>query len=268
MEHNRTKAKGETVSIFAYSLDLGTFSMYKITENVAIDITPLEVSIESIGNDIYKTTVTLPNEDCIVCTLLNEQAMFLRVGEPEIRYCLYTGKVNSTIPYQRLQEDGSYISSGNLVEYGYGIYGFKPSTLEYGIIECAGEKVALDVPYGSMYINNSTSGVIRLESDRFEMISMPVKGRTVNDYFIAKIEEVTGKAAIESIDFVKAYPSNTTSSGKYIGFVPGVTNPDSSYNFKLVEDDGGQDAHVPFFVRTKILDNPIEISWTTEDEVV
>ena len=113
-----------------------------------------------------------------------------------------------------------------------------------------------------------SSGIVRLESDRFEMISIPVRGRTVNDYFIQKLEEVTGKAAIESIDFVKAYPSNTLSSGKYIGFVPGVTNPDSSYNFKLVEDDDGVEAHVPFFVRTKVLDATIEISWTTEDEVV
>lgn len=114
----------------------------------------------------------------------------------------------------------------------------------------------------------SCSGVIKLESNRFEMISMPVRGRTVNDYFIAKLEEVTGKPAIESIQFCKAYPSNSVSNGKYVGFIPGTTPIDSYYNFKLVEDDDGTEAHVPFFVRTKELDAPIEISWTTEDEVV
>lgn len=116
----------------------------------------------------------------------------------------------------------------------------------------------------------SGGGVIRIESNRFEMISIPVTGQRVADYFLAKVEEVTGLPASETIEFVKAYPSNTVSSGKYLGFVPGVTNLESSSNFKLVEDDNGKVAHVPFFVRSKAFDSPdyvIEIEWDTGDAI-
>ena len=112
-----------------------------------------------------------------------------------------------------------------------------------------------------------SAGIIRLESSRFEMVACPVPGMTVHEYFLAKVEAVTGKAASESIEFVKAYPSNDISSGKYLGFVPGVTNPDSSYNFKLVDTDNGVDAHVPFFVKTKELAEPIIIEWDSAEGV-
>ena len=116
----------------------------------------------------------------------------------------------------------------------------------------------------------SGEGVVRLESDRFEMVSIPVNGVKVAEYFLDQIADITGLPAEDTIEFVKAYPSNTVSEKKYLPFVPGQTKTDSSLNFKLVEDDNGADAIVPFLVRTKVFadeDEVIEIPWNTDDAV-
>lgn len=184
-----------------------------------------------------------------------------------------TTLVHSWLLYEVIDGNSSQLTSGAGVEFSYPFQYEGSYKLVLKSTDAEGdwsEKEDLfDITFSECSSSGgvSGSGIIRLESDRFEMVSVPVEGRTVAGYFIAKLEEVTGKAAIESIDFVKAYPSNSVSNGKYVGFVPGVTNPASSNNFNLVEDDNGSIAHVPFFVRTKVLEAPIEIPWDTGDAI-
>jgi len=262
MEHNRTKELNENVSIFAYSADLNTFFMYKLVNNYCIDITPEEYSIIEVSEGLFKTTAVMPDEVCIVCTVLNGQAMFLRVGSPDAQYCVYTGLICMSIPYKRITSTGSYISSGQLSEYGSGIYGFKPTNLDYSIIECLGEKVAFDVPYSIG--PESAVGTIKLQSNAWQMVAINRKAQ-VKEYFLDRLEQLTGSDVASLVEVVKAFPSSDDSKNKYQVFVPGVSNPASSSNFNLVTSDNGVDEINPFLVKTKEFSGDIVLDWISNE---
>jgi hypothetical protein len=96
----------------------------------------------------------LPSEDCIVCAVLNGQPVFMRVGEPPVAFYGYGFGTGKIIPYERMSVDGTTLQSGNLVEYGNGIYGFTPTSTEYSLISAGGYVTSLDVPYNQICIEN------------------------------------------------------------------------------------------------------------------
>lgn len=124
MEKRITKMPGETITIFAYAININSLSVYKLTENsnVITDITT-PTDIISIGENISKANITLPSETCIVVCIFNNQPLFIRVGNPMLRYCVYTGIESQLIPYERITLAGDIIETANLTEYGFGIYG-------------------------------------------------------------------------------------------------------------------------------------------------
>ncbi len=266
MRHNWFKAKDTSFKIIDKS-----DSDIEVMKFTLIDgLTVLDSVTPTAKGDFFIAEIATPNENCWIFTIQNGACGMVRVGSPEILTIGYTGIEAQTHTHSQYDMDGTEVGTGDMTEIGKGFYYCEPFTLSASFVVLLDEIIKpLVVPYGGVKDGSGgSSGIIKIESDRFEMVSIPVRGQTVHSYFIAKIEEATGKPASESIELVKAYPSNSLSKDKYIGFVPGVTNPAGSYNFKLVEDDAGDDAIVPFLVRTKVLDAPIEISWTTEDEVI
>ena len=210
----------------------------------------------------YTTAVSTPNEDCFLLLKSEKGCSIIRVGNPDILVVAYAEDVNLTLPYKQLSSaDGAKLDEGNLTEIGEGFYYVKPASYIKSFFDLGnGILKTLVVPY-KINATATNRGTVRLESNRFELIAIPIKNATVAEYFLAKVEEVTGKSASESIELVKAYPSNSISSGKWLVYIPNVTKDTSINNFKLIEDDNGADAYVPFLVKTKVLDEPIVIEW-------
>jgi len=252
MRHNYTKKLGENIDIFSYATNKNTYKMYQITDaGVTTDITPVNYIISSIGNGIYKVGVILPTINCIVCCVLNDTTVFLRVGNPIVRFCYRTGVINEVITYSRLDTLGAIIESGNLIEYGYGIYGFVPTDSVYSIIQLAGVNVTLSVPYGSH------SGAILLNynigSSTWQQIAIPVAGVNVKEYFIDAIDAMIKtydptKSVTDVIERVSAYPGQIN---KFLTYIPGVTPVTAAGNFALMLSDNNNVEITAFWVKIK-----------------
>ena len=91
-------------------------------------------------------------------------------------------------------------------------------------------------------------GQIKLNNNVWQLISIPVKGKNINDYFLAEVEtklnalattaahpSAGSLTAADAIEVVNAYPGDLNS---FLSFIPGVTNPASVNNFNLVRNDG------------------------------
>ena len=258
MRHTDFIAKNSSFKIIDTCSD--DTNVYKFT--LADGLTELDsVSAIDIDNGFFTFEIQTPDEDCFIFTKQGNNIGINRVGNPDILVIVCFDE-DETIPYKQYDMDGAELDSGDMNEIGAGFYYIEPAKLQKSFFNIAnGLIVTLKVPYNA----GAKKGTISLESNRFEMISIPVKGKTVEEYFLAKVEEVTGKSASESIEFVKAYPSNSVSSGKYLIFIPDVTKSQSASNFKLVEDDNGEDATVPFLVKTKEFEDNIVIEWNTDD---
>jgi len=111
------------------------------------------------------------------------------------------------------------------------------------------------------------SGTIRLEPNRYQMIAIPVEGVKVKEYFLDRLATITDRPVEEIVELVKSYPSSDASSSKYQVFAPGVTNPESSTNFELVQTDGNITEITPFLVSMKDFDGYIDFTWTQDDSV-
>ena len=258
MRHTDFIAKNSSFKIIDTCSD--DTNVYKFT--LADGLTELDsVSAIDIDNGFFTFEIQTPDEDCFIFTKQGNNIGINRVGNPDILVIVCFDE-DETISYKQYDMDGAELDSGDMNEIGAGFYYIEPAKLQKSFFNIAnGLIVTLKVPYNA----GAKKGTISLESNRFEMISIPVKGKTVEEYFLAKVEEVTGKSASESIEFVKAYPSNSVSSGKYLIFIPDVTKSQSASNFKLVEDDNGEDATVPFLVKTKKFEDNIVIEWNTDD---
>ena len=262
MRHTDFRDKNSTFNIISDSKSITKVFKFTIDEDLEL-LNTLEAT--EIAN-YYTTAVSTPNEDCFLLLKSEKGCSIIRVGNPDILVVAYAENVNLTLPYKQLSSnDGAKLDEGNLTEIGEGFYYIKPASYIKSFFDLGnGILKTLVVPY-KINATATNKGTIRLESDRFELIAMPIKNKKVSEYFMQKIEEVTGKSADESIELVKAYPSNSVSSGKWMVFVPNVTKETNINNFKLVEDDNGTDAIVPFLVKTKVLDESIVIDWDSAD---
>jgi hypothetical protein len=262
MEHNSTKALGETLDVFAYAPNINTFEMYKLVGYVLTDITPAYV-ITEISTDICKVNVTLPNEDCIVCAVLNGQPVFMRVGTPDTQYVAYAFGTGKTIPYERISITGSVVQSGNLVEYGHGIYGFALTSSEYSVIKSGGYVCALDVPYNEICIETPTGDGSEGADANFINVGYNMFGFTGNRYSYhngtawvadagseAKASDlakaVAYKYGLEWSDkanpmwignYVKYIRTYVENDGQFKFYSPSVTPETNTNNFSLVQTD-------------------------------
>ena len=118
------------------------------------------------------------------------------------------------------------------------------------------------------------SGQVRLNNDVWQLISIPVKGQAVSEYFLNKIEAILQTydgdlTAADAVEVVNAYPGQLN---KFLSFIPGVTSTASEHNFPLVMSDGSGniDEILGFWVRMKDYhsltnDEDIIIKWSQAD---
>jgi hypothetical protein len=115
----------------------------------------------------------------------------------------------------------------------------------YKITATAKDEFGLETAVSSEVVfatgsNCDGTGRIKLNNNAWQLISIPVKGKNIKEYFLDNIE-----AQIQAIDSTKtvadvvercsAYPGHIDD---FLTFVPGVTNPLGENNFPLVIDDG------------------------------
>jgi hypothetical protein len=256
MQHSAFKDRGESVDIFAQTNKPDSLKVFKILDDDTFtDITPEDPTIDSLGANLRKTNLTMPDENSIVVSFLNEQPVFTRVGNPKIRFTFFAGKDKTglEIPYDMLnQDDGDSIESGNLTEYGEGLYGFCPENTGDAIIKVKGLVFPLRVPY--VVDSAGMAGSIYLQKNAWMMLAVPKEDANIYDDFIKKIEDQTGKDGNEIFEVFNAYPYTegpNGSSRQFLSFVPGVTNPASSSNFQLIyEDSNGEKEITGFWCKT------------------
>jgi hypothetical protein len=257
MQHSAFKDRGESVDIFAQSNKPDSLTMFKILEDdTMVDMTPASPVIDTLSTNLKKSTVTLPTEHSTVVSFLNEEPVFMRVGAPKIRFTFFAGRTQTglTIPYEMVnQTDGSSIESGNLMEYGQGLYGFNPVNTGDAIIKCKGLVFPLRVPY--TVDAAGMQGSIYLQKNAWMMLAVPKENAKIYEDFIQPIETQSGLTATDLFEVFNAYPYTegpNGSSRQFLSFVPGVTNPASSNNFQLIyEDLAGEKEISGFWVKTK-----------------
>jgi len=268
MQHSAFKDRGESVDIFAQSNKPNSLTMFKITENdTMVDITPASPVINTLGGNLRKSSITLPNEHATVVSFLNQEPVFMRVGAPKIRFTFFAGHGNTgeTIPYEMVnQTDGSSIESGNLMEYGHGLYGFNPVNTGDAIIKCKGLVFPLRVPY--TVDAAGMQGSIYLQKNAWMMLAVPKENAKIYEDFILPIVTESGVAQEDLFEVFNAYPYTegpNGSSRQFLSYVPNVTNPASSNNFQLIyEDSNGEKEISGFWVKTKDYPGkPITFNW-------
>ena len=268
MQHSHFKDRGESVDIFAQTNKPNSLKMYKIKEDDTMeDITPVSPTINSLGANLRKSSVTLPNENSTVVAFLNDEFIPMRVGAAKIRFTFFAGKDKTglTIPYEMInQTDGGTIESGNLMEFGHGVYGFNPINTGDAIIKCKGLVFPLRVPY--TVDAAGMSGSIYLQKNAWMMLAVPKENAKIYDDFILPIVTQSGIAQEDLFEVFNAYPYTEGPNGsqrQFLSFVPNVTNPASSNNFQLIyEDSNGEKEISGFWVKTKDYPgNTITFNW-------
>ncbi len=254
MQHSSFKDRNESVDIFAQTNKPNSLKMYKIKEDDTMEeVDVSSATIDTLGSNLRKTTVTLPNENSTVIAFLNEEFIPMRVGSPKIRFTFFAGK-NATglsIPFERLnQDDGTVVESGNLIEYGQGVYGFNPNSTGDSIIKCKGMVFPLRVPYTSDAAG--MQGSIYLQKNAWMMLAVPKEGGKIYDDLIKPIEDATGLAGDDIFEIFNAYPYIDGQNREFLSFVPGVTNVLSKNNFSLIYQDQNSEKEITgFWCKTK-----------------
>jgi len=236
-----------------------TFKIYKITDdNQLLDITPTSVTINDIGNGLKRVELEVPDEDCYVFTLFNQEPLFLRVGVPVLRAFFYAGGIEGlSINFKYMDFEGNELDSGVLSELGKGIYYYTPKDAGDNIIVADGfQPTPIHVPY--VVDKVGLSGKIKFEKDRWMLIAIPKKNTKIAD--VAK--EIANKYGVKPEDIFRvfnAYPSTNSQYGEFLSYVPGVTSDTSKHNFSLVYEDTDDNGNViyeitGFWCKTKNYD--------------
>lgn len=139
--------------------------------------------------------------------------------------------------------DGTFSKTLNTIDIGYGYFSI-PFSINSGYVENSG----FIMPFGSVYATSQLSGTIRLQNNRWQLISIPEIGKKVKDGFVDKLEQLTGHPASDIIESCSTYYGDKDLFDMYI---PGVTNENATGNFPLIYNDQGTSEITAFWVKTK-----------------
>jgi len=110
-------------------------------------------------------------------------------------------------------------------------------------------------------------GTILIQPKNAQMLAVPKENAKIYENFIQSIEAKYNVDAADLFESCNAYPSAGSQVNEFLSFIPGVTNPASKHNFKLVMDDGSSKEILGFWVLSKdyindgILNEVIEYEW-------
>jgi len=265
--------KGQTNIKVTSNVTGEDLTVYTVTEDtdgnaVMTEITESDPNIITLADGIFtQYTFTAPNEDCYAIVVLNGLSQFFRVGSPTTRIFVYGNDVGEIIDYTLYDFDGNQVSSGQLDDIGNGYYAHKLS--ETGDFIFAIDDLAPEAIHSNYVLDVSSTkmnGKVRLEPDRWMMLSLPIDGAKISD-FVTAIENKYGMDGSDLFRVFSAFPSVADEQkGEMLDFIPGVTPVGSKYNFNLMYNDNGDYEITGFWVKTKPFD--LSSSNYPDDEVI
>ena len=268
-QRSSLKTKNTTVPVYAFTDDtdrVADFFLYDGTSTTSLNDSL--GSSSDIADNLSYITVDTPDTDGIVCGIYAGQPISFILGEPTDRYFVFfTGTTEQTIPYEHFSTSAEAIADGNLTELQNGFYITPFSTDDaYSFIRVDGEPFLVKTALPGQDTVQSMNGVIKLENNNWQLISIPKQGAKVKEYFADRLATKYSLAADEMIEICGAYFGD---ENKFRSYIPGVTNASSANNFPLVYNDDGKLEITGFWVKLKDLSgkvddvNNITISWDT-----
>ncbi len=266
MQHSSLRSRLETISMFAKTHNTtDECVVYKLAEdNSFIDMNYVP-SIGLIEENLYRTDITLPDEDCILCVVFKDEPIVIIVGDPKKRFIYYRIYEGQDIPFKHFFHDGSIVDSGNLDELGAGFYMHELLVAEPAIIEV--DEVPYPVKYPYAPAVGLIKGTIKLQNNVWQLLAMPLEDTTVKESFVDKISAKYGVPGEDLIEICTAYFGD---ENRFRSYIPSVTNPATANNFPLVYNDFGSIEITGFWVKTKDMTgkvadiNDVTLSWSAE----
>ena len=248
MQHSAIRNKSETLPIFVKTnVTDDICDIYMLREdNSFIDTDYIPSSVE-IDDELYKTELTTPNEDCLLCIRYKNQPIVIVVGDPTKRFIYYRVNEGQTVPYRHIDHDGLEISSGNLIELAGGFYAYTITSQVPSIIEVDGKHYPVKFPYTNAS-GSTISGTIKLQNNVWQLIAVPRSSDKVKEYFVDRLALKYSTSADNLIEICTAYFGD---ENKFRSYIPGVTNPTTTNNFPLIYGDGLHSEVTGFWVKTK-----------------
>lgn len=249
MRHSAIRQKNETVSLFAKTnntsedcivskiLSDGTFSSVSYTPNII-----------SVDTNMFSTDIQLPDEDCTLFILFKGQPIVIIVGSPEKFFIYYRIETGQSVLYEHIYDNGDNISQGLLAELSNGFYALKINDYPDSIVIVDDKPYPVRLPYENIVYD--MSGTIKIQNNVWQLISIPVSGEKVKEYFVDRLASKYSVAPEDMIEICTAYFGD---ENRFRSYIPGVTNPSTSNNFPLVYDDSNSSEISGFWVKIKDL---------------
>lgn len=250
MQSSQLRQRKEAITMFSNSNKPDSLQTFKFDSDYNFtDISDPSPVISSMNNGHKKYIFTAPDEDCQICSIFNGYPVMMSIGSPEVRFLHYEGKTNQTIPFQRIDDSGNVLDTGNLTELSNGFYYHVPTDLGLSIYIVHGRSHILKVPY--IVGGGSLSGKILLQKDKWQLIAVPKQGKIYED-FVQYIETKYSVVGSDIFEVFNAYPATITQSSEFLSFIPGVTSPLTKHNFPLVMTDANDEQEIiGFWCKTK-----------------
>lgn len=223
----------DNISIDVYKLVYG---------NDAVDITPIR-DIITIDTNLYKQSLTLPNEDCVVIVKVGTKYSIVKVGVDigEIFYPYHLE--NQDINYKRYSTDGVKLEDKSMTYRGYNIYSVYPNSIEDSII-----KIDNSLEYKYISPISASGGTLILNKNTWNLVAINVEDMRISSFIDA--------VGAENIDIANAF-----NNGSYLNFKVGQTDANSTNDFFVTRTDGDVTEIQPFFIKVKDIPNDITYEW-------
>jgi len=246
MHHYSIKKKSETVSITVQSsVDLEELDILIVDSDCSVSFEENTPEIEKITEDMYSAEYTLPDYESFVLAKLNGVPVAMSVGGASGLFFFYTGEEGDSVSYDIVSQSGENVYSGVLNDIGIGFYCADVTKYNDMNIFVGGRYYPIRLPYA---VPSMSSGVVKLQNNVWQMISIPVDGERVKEYFVDRLAEKYNSSPEDMVEICTAYFGD---ENKFRSYIPGVTNPDSSNNFPLVYSDGDTKEITGFWVKMK-----------------
>ncbi len=265
MENIAIRGKGDIIPVFVKTNDQGDECLiYKFLNDNSFSLLPHESTITEIEEDIYSTSISLPDEDCIIIIKFKMQPIVIFVGNPPKRFIYFGSEEGKEISYSHFKTDGDPIDNGDLIEIISGFYYHDVRDNADSIIEIDEIPYRIKMPHCEGV--GSTSGTVLLQHDVWQLLAIPRENVNVKEYFVDRIASKYSLAPEDMVDICTAYFG---SENKFRSYIPGITNPLTENNFPLVFSDDGNLEITGFWVKLKDLTglvpdvNDISFEWSS-----
>ena len=240
MELRSIRKKGENIQVIGEITALYKYDGVSLTT----EIIPAFNGVSSIVNydeDVY---------------LFVEQGKYfdvIRIGKPPAMMVIKDTESKRFNQYDTIGNLTGFIDS---VEIGQNYWKVVPLVIGRGYFELDGYKQPFDFGYDVNEqpvnteggIGGECSPVLKLQSNVWQLVAIPVKDAKVYEDVLLKLQNQTGVAIEELVTLCTTYYGD---ENKYRAFAVGVTNPLSDNNFPLTYNDGGTGEVTAFWIRTK-----------------